>query len=62
MASIEFKGALTGSPVEVVIRGSSRTITGHIVQAEKAAAARGYRIGWTIRHVREWRGVARPSG
>jgi hypothetical protein len=62
MAAIEFKGALTGSPVEVVVRGSSRTITGHIVQAERVANARRYRIGWTIRHVREWRGVARPTG
>ncbi len=64
MATFTFTGKMDGkSVVHVVVRGSAKTMTRNIVDAENHAIDAGYRIAWNERaNTKTQReGIARPK-
>jgi len=62
VATFKFNDKLDGkNPVHVIVRGTEKTITRNVVDAERHAIARGYKITWNRRRMTEWEGIARPK-
>ncbi len=62
MATFTFSAKLDGkNPVHVIVRGTEKTITKNVVDAERHAIAHAYKVTWTRKRATEWEGIARPA-